>query len=960
MADDIGELVSTARSHSIRCVSPRIYRMSGPWSGQAKGPQLMPPRRSAHVFALGEKAVLRIALLAGLFIAAVLLAAVPAQAVGTNAVMTPSGWNASAVVRGDDTANLVVNLPFTMNWLGTNYTQLYLNMNGNVTFTGGFVSYTPGALTGVGQGIMAPFWADVDSRYVGSPNQLYYSDITSGSIPSVNGHKAFLVTWSAVQYYNNGNIASQTPTDTFQLVIVDRSDTGAGNFDFIYNYDQMLWDKGTASNTYARAGWATNGTTSYELPGSGTSGALLDSAATSTALVKSSLNSGGQLGRYTWQVRAGAPPNIPPQISLTDRLLEGNALDSYVGYDASADATATDADGSIASFTCTPSIPPTLPLGTSTFTWAATDNRAAVTTGTQTIVVTDTTPPSPPTLSSPTHATGIWSAVSTVTANSSASTDTCTGVTGASYSWSQNAPSVPNGTLDPSTISTVTLVNTTTVDSESFATAVWPAGWVVEPTGSAYMQLQAIHARGTDAMEVWSKNNTRRIADAYRDYDLSAFGSATLTFWDFASALSQVTDTATVDYSIDDGTTWTVLRTTSGPSVAQGWIQRSYSLPAGRTVRLRFSGSVNANSEYVDWDDVTVQGVATASLASLTTSVSAALSDGSWYFNMRVLDAAGNWTNNSSYGPVQIDQNPPVTTDNVPVNWANAPVTVTLSPTDAGSGVAYTRYRVNGGTVATYTAPFAVSAEQTNTLQYWSVDNVGHGETTRTVLVKVDAGAPTVPTALSASAVTTTSVEMSWSGSTDSTSGMSYYRVYQDGSVVVTSAATTCTVGGLTAGQTYAFSVSAVDVAGNASARSVNDTETMPISQVWLTIDPTVVAIGSVDPGIVSTLTSATAVTVGGVGIFNYDLSLSCNDFSNAATASVTPTMPSSLMSYRMYGSGTVPLTPFQTTSQIINSSAGVKYVWTRPYYFDFTLNVPWAFSPGTYTTKVMYTVVTR
>ncbi len=114
------------------------------------------------------------------------------------------------------------------------------------------------------------------------------------------------------------------------------------------------------------------------------------------------------------------------------------------------------------------------------------------------------------------------------------------------------------------------------------------------------------------------------------------------------------------------------------------------------------------------------------------------------------------------------------------------------------------------------------------------------------------------------------------------------------------------------------------------------------------------------DPGVTSTLTSATAITVGGVGIFNYDLSCSCENFTNVATASITPTMPASLMSYRMYGSATLPLTPFSTTAQMIDTATGVKYVWNRPYFFDYVLNVPWAFSPGTYTTKVTYTAVAR
>ncbi len=59
---------------------------------------------------------------------------------------------------------------------------------------------------------------------------------------------------------------------------------------------------------------------------------------------------------------------------------------------------------------------------------------------------------------------------------------------------------------------------------------------------------------------------------------------------------------------------------------------------------------------------------------------------------------------------------------------------------------------------------------------------------------------------------------MAWTASTDATSGLSHYRVYRDGSFVATSATTTYVLSGLNAGQTYAFNVAAVDVAGNVSS----------------------------------------------------------------------------------------------------------------------------------------------
>lgn len=82
-----------------------------------------------------------------------------------------------------------------------------------------------------------------------------------------------------------------------------------------------------------------------------------------------------------------------------------------------------------------------------------------------------------------------------------------------------------------------------------------------------------------------------------------------------------------------------------------------------------------------------------------------------------------------------------------------------------------------------------------------------------------DTQAPTVPTNLSASAVTQTSFTLSWSASTDNV-GVTSYTVFQNGVSIGTSATTSFNVTGLSAGTTYGFSVSASDAAGNTSANS--------------------------------------------------------------------------------------------------------------------------------------------
>ncbi|NTU72344.1 MAG: hypothetical protein HGB10_11085 [Coriobacteriia bacterium] len=903
----------------------------------------MAARRGAHAF-----------LLACVLYVGAALAPSFALALGPDAVRSPARSMVTSVPVGDDTSNLVVDLPFSMNWNGTFFSQIYINMNGNCTFGQTFTGYDPNpTLVSQNRNVMAPFWADVDTRNSGS-GKVWYSDVIDP--PLVDGHEAFIVTWSGVARYNQ----QASPLDHFQLVLIDRSDTGAGNFDFEFNYDQMTWDRGTTASTgYARAGWAINGGSSFELPGSNANGALLDSGAPATALIENSLNSDGQLGRYVWQVRNGGAPNAPPTITAVDRVLEGNTPGGYGTYDGTGDYTVTDEGAP--SVTASPSLPATLPLGTTIIEWTALDAGGLSTTATQAVVVTDTTAPSAPSLSSATHIAGVWTNVPTATVSSVNSTDLCSGMYGARYSWTLDAPGAATATLETSTITSVTqnTVSTTTVDSQGFVSGTWPADWTRSSTTYVRLSATRFHNAANGA-EVWANNTTRRTANFSKTFNLSAYDTATLSFWDYRTAFSTNADYELVRYSTNGGTSWTTLQQNLGTSSATPWTAHTYTLPAVANVLVQFGASVNATTEYVDWDEIVVEGFTTnsSSHSALSSVATTSLPDGSWYYNFRTRDVSGNWSATSSFGPVRIDRHPPSTVDDAPLGWATSPVTVSLTATDAGSGVATTFYRLNGGAVATYTAPFVVSIEQTNTLQYWSVDNRGNVETTKSVPVRVDTRPPTVPTSFSASAVTTTSVEMSWNPSTDTTSGLSYYRIFADGSLVATSTETTYELTDLTAGQTYVFNVAAVDVAGNVSAASTTDTETMPQSQLWLTIEPTAIDLGAMDPGDTTTVTDATTITVGGVGDLGYTLSLYGEDFTSTATATPVPTMTVSALSYQMSGWGSQPWTPNSTTTQTLAIDTGAEYVWLHPYHFDFRLDIPWDASPGAYASRLTYTVV--
>ena len=82
-----------------------------------------------------------------------------------------------------------------------------------------------------------------------------------------------------------------------------------------------------------------------------------------------------------------------------------------------------------------------------------------------------------------------------------------------------------------------------------------------------------------------------------------------------------------------------------------------------------------------------------------------------------------------------------------------------------------------------------------------------------------DTDPPTVPTNLTTTSISDTSISLAWSASTDNV-GVSQYNMYLDGVLNKNTTALNTTVTGLTALTAYNFTVSAVDAAGNESAQS--------------------------------------------------------------------------------------------------------------------------------------------
>lgn len=316
----------------------------------------------------------------------------PAEAIGPNAVLTEAGCYTTAMHRNDDHWVQDVAVGFELNFYGRRVNRVHVNNNGNITLDQPLGTYTPFPLLNTARQIIAPFFADVDTRHSAS-------DVTRWGSITYKGRPALCVSWAGVGvgYYNY----RVDKLNNFQLVLVDRSDIAPGDFDMIFNYDRVLWEAGEASGGRnglggypVRVGWSNGVNASFELTGSGVAGALLDSN-TRTGLIHNSLNSGGQLGRYVFSVRSGAvqpPTATPPTITVPANIVAeatgpAGAVVTYT-------VTARDGQGVALTPSCSPASESAFPLGITTVRCTARDARGAEATGSFTVTVRDTTPPS--------------------------------------------------------------------------------------------------------------------------------------------------------------------------------------------------------------------------------------------------------------------------------------------------------------------------------------------------------------------------------------------------------------------------------------------------------------------------------------------------------------------------------------------------------------------------------------
>jgi len=199
------------------------------------------------------------------------------------------------------------------------------------------------------------------------------------------------------------------------------------------------------------------------------------------------------------------------------------------------------------------------------------------------------------------------------------------------------------------------------------------------------------------------------------------------------------------------------------------------------------------------------------------------------------------------------DEAAPLTSDDAPGGWVTHDLTLTLSATDSGSGVASIDWRraapggaVTTGTTGATSVALPVTAEGTTSVAYSAADADGNRSATATATVRVDKTPPTTTAPSTASYVGTATVPLT---AADAASGVDWTRWSLDAGLNWTTG-TSVMVAGL---GSHTITYQSADVAGN--------TETT--KTVTFTVNP------AVSPTSVTIKTTATSARTGSVPILS-------------------------------------------------------------------------------------------
>jgi hypothetical protein len=272
------------------------------------------------------------------------------------------------------------------------------------------------------------------------------------------------------------------------------------------------------------------------------------------------------------------------------------------------------------------------------------------------------------------------------------------------------------------------------------------------------------------------------------------------------------------------------------------------------TLALSASDTQGAVTQMRFSNDGTTYSAAEAYATSKTWTLSAG--DGTKTVYAQFQDAAGNWST-AVTDTIVLDTTAPtisavvatvVTSSSVTITWTtNEPAT---SQVDYGLTTSYgSSSPLDTTLVAAHSVTLTgLAANSTYDFRVRSNDTLGNGVPSGNATFIIDTTAPSIPTGLTATAISSSQINLLWTASTDNVA-VTGYQVFRGSNQIATVATASYSDTGLTAGTNYAYTVKAVDAVGNASAASgsanattlASDT-TAPTVAITTTPTPTTVS----------------------------------------------------------------------------------------------------------------------
>lgn len=272
------------------------------------------PHRRRHV-----RPLLVVALMGGVLGMNVLSSSAVANVPLHDGLGGPRDYGTDCLSPNDDGSSAAIDItsafPAGLRFFSGTHTQVFVNTNGNITFSGPEPVYTPEAFPVASRPMIAAYWADVDLRPLSDGDCRGLADATDerGDLPCENpSHNGtwwkldpgrMTITWDQVGYYS----CQLEKVMDFQMILTAAPQgcgSGEGDFDVEFRFNRCEWTTGDASNgsngfggTAAQVGFDAGNTVDFvQIPGSMTGNIHTIACGDSNV---------GEPGRWVFQIRAG-------------------------------------------------------------------------------------------------------------------------------------------------------------------------------------------------------------------------------------------------------------------------------------------------------------------------------------------------------------------------------------------------------------------------------------------------------------------------------------------------------------------------------------------------------------------------------------------------------------------------------------------------------------------------------